>query len=141
MSLVQTTEVPRKILVVDDEEGIRKLLERILQRLPKPPPVDIQTASSAEDALDMLEQGRFHLVLTDFNMGGRDGIFLLATVRDRWPETSRILMTGYTDAEIEQDAREQGAVAAFIRKPWNQQDLLRIIAALLPNDTTMPAPA
>lgn len=79
----------------------------------------------------MMEQERFTLILTDFNMGGKDGLFLLATARERCPETLRLLMTGYTDDQIRRDADEKGGVAAFIRKPWNNQELLQLVGRLL----------
>lgn len=132
MTKTQIQIPPRDILVVDDEQAITMLLERILKRLPEPPPVVIHRAVSAEQALDLLEQRHFDLVLTDYNMGGRDGVSLLTTVKERWPDTHRVLMTGYTDEQIYRDAVEKGAVAAFIRKPWSNQDLLRTIGAILP---------
>jgi CheY-like chemotaxis protein len=122
------------VLVVDDEEGIRTVLQRLLARLPDPPPVVIETADSAERALELLEAGKYALILTDFNMGGKDGVFLLATARERWPETLRTLMTGYTDEQIMNDAQEKGKAAAVIRKPWNNQELVKTIQTLLKDD-------
>lgn len=128
-----TTRPPEriKLLVVDDEEGIRTVLTRLLARLPKPPPVEIVTAESAEQAIGLLERGDFTLILTDFNMGGRDGVFLLATALERWPETRRMLMTGYTDEEIMVQARERGKAAAIVRKPWDNTRLLDTVREIL----------
>lgn len=124
------TETPtRKLLVVDDEEGIRMVLQRLLARLPAKPAVD--AASSAEEALAMLERSPYTLIITDFNMGGRNGVFLLAAAKERWPETIRLLMTGYTDAQIEADARGAGSASAVVHKPWNNQALLQLVAKLL----------
>lgn len=121
----------RKLLVVDDEDGIRHVLQRILQRLPKPPPFEVDTAQSAEEALAMLERSSYTLILTDFNLGGRDGVFLLATAKDRWPDMIRMLMTGYVDEQIEVDARNVGKAIAVVHKPWNNQELLGLIDQLL----------
>ncbi len=128
---IENAPPSRRILIVDDEEGIRTFLTRLLARLPKPPPIEIETAPSAEDALSLMQIRKYALVLTDFNMGGKDGIFLLSTAREKWPETVRLLMTGYTDEQIYRDAVERGGVAAFIRKPWNNQEFLQLIATLL----------
>lgn len=132
MTATQATQPPpQRVLIVDDEEGIRSVLQRLLARLPEPPPVKIETAESAEKAIELLEAGPYALILTDFNMGGKDGVFLLATARERWPDTLRTLMTGYTDEQIMIDAKERGKAAAVIRKPWNNQDLVKLIQGLL----------
>lgn len=126
-----THKPARRLLIVDDEEGIRTVLQRLLTRLPEPPPIRVETAESAEQALELLEKGPYALILTDFNMGGRDGVFLLATALERWPDTQRALMTGYTDEQIMTDAKEKGKAAAVIRKPWNNRDLLETVRSLL----------
>lgn len=125
------TSPRRKLLIVDDEEGIRTVLQRLLARLPSPPPFDIHTAESAEEALGLMEENEYALVLTDFNMGGKDGVFLLAAAKERWPETLRLLMTGYTDEDIMVQARERGQAAAVVRKPWDNLALLQTVKGLL----------
>lgn len=120
-----------RLLIVDDEEGIRSVLQRLLTRMPQPPPLEVETAESAEEALKILESRSFAMILTDFNMAGEDGIFLLATARERWPDTMRALMTGYTDDQIAVDAKEKANVAALIRKPWNNAELLGLLKDLL----------
>lgn len=117
---------PRRVLVVDDEEGIRMVLQRLLARLPAIPAVD--AASSAEEALDLLAKERYAVILTDFNMGGKNGVELLATAHERWPETKRLLMTGYADEQVLVEARDRGKAADVVRKPWNSQELLQLIA-------------
>lgn len=131
MSAPAASEAPCRLLVVDDEDGVRLILQRLLARMPRPPPVEVRTAPSAEAALEALEREHFDLILSDFNMGGKDGIFLLAATRERWPDTIRCLMTGYTDEEIRRRAQEEGGVAAFIRKPWDNQAVLALLRALL----------
>jgi len=135
-----TTNTPKltKVLVVDDEEGIRTVLARLLSRLPKPPPVEIHTAESAEEALELLEHSNYTLILTDFNMGGKDGVFLLAAAQERWPETQRMLMTGYTDEDIIVQARDVGGAAAVVRKPWDNKGLLTTIGTLLRSQVAKP---
>jgi CheY-like chemotaxis protein len=120
-----------KLLVVDDEATIRSVLTRLLKRLPQPPPVRVETAESAEAALQKMERESFDLVFTDFNMGGKDGIYLLARVRERWPETRRLLMTGYTDEHIRRKALSDGGAQGFVRKPWDSQELLALITDAL----------
>lgn len=129
--MTEPTQPRRKVLVVDDEEGIRTVLKRLLARMPEPPPIEVVTAESAEQAIELMEHSKFTLVLTDFNMGGRDGVFLLATALERWPQTRRMLMTGYTDEEIMVQARERGGAAAVVRKPWDNTRLLATVGDIL----------
>lgn len=120
----------RRILVVDDERHVCTFLQRLLQRLPEPPPVRIETAPSAEEAMRLMESEDYNLIISDYNMGGQDGICLLQHARTHCPTTLRILMTGYTDEQIQRDAHEKADVNAFVRKPLRIQELLTLVDGL-----------
>lgn len=107
------------------------VLLRLLKGLPDRPPFEIDAAESAEQALELMERSRYTLILTDFNMGGKDGVFLLAAANERWPETLRMLMTGYTDDDIVVQARERGKAAVVVRKPWDNKALLGVVRDLI----------
>ena len=78
------------LLLVDDEENILRSLKRILRK----EPYDIRTATSGEDALALLNEQKFDLVISDARMPGMDGPTLLAEIKKTWPWCIRILLTG-----------------------------------------------
>lgn len=118
---------PFTLLFVDDEEGVLHALRRIF--------IDenytVLTANSGENALRMLDERQVHLLITDHRMPGMTGAELLKTVRERWPETIRIMLTGYADVNSIMGAVKEGAVYKFITKPWNDEDLRLTVALAL----------
>lgn len=113
------------ILFVDDEENVLNALRRVF--------LDenyrILTAPTADAALAMLEREQVHVVVSDHRMPGMTGAELLKQVKARWPETIRIMLTGYADVQSIMGAVNEGAVYKFITKPWNDDDL-RITVSL-----------
>lgn len=107
------------LLFVDDEVNILKSLTRLFRQ----EPVRIFTASSGGEALELLDQNPIEVVITDQRMPGISGIELLATVRQRWPDVLRMMLTGYTDVGVAVDAINRGEVYRLISKPWNDQEL------------------
>ncbi len=107
------------LLFVDDEEGVLRSLGRIFLE----EDYHILTASNASDALAVMEKEKVHLVISDHRMPGMTGAQLLAKVREKWPETIRIMLTGYVDIQSIMGAVNDGAVYKFITKPWNDEDL------------------
>ena len=84
----------------------------------------IYTAASADEAMKVLEkEGEMALVITDQRMPGTTGIELLARVAAMWPDTVRMILTAYTDADDIIDAINQGRVFRYILKPWNENEL------------------
>ena len=110
--------VPSRILVVDDEANIRRLLERFLARLGH----DVVTAPAVPEALALLEGEPFDLVLTDLRMPGPSGLDLLAEVRARRPETRTMLMSAHADMESASAAIEQ-RIDQLIVKPFELEDI------------------
>jgi len=107
-----------RILVVDDETNICRLLDRFLTRLG----YTIQTASSVPEAIGMLGPDRFDLVLTDLRLPGLSGLDLLAEVRVRAPGTRMILMSAHADVTHAAAAIERG-IDQLVIKPFDLEDL------------------
>lgn len=115
------------ILVVDDEPGMVRTATRILEGAHR-----VLRAGSGEEALTILARGDVDLALVDVRMPEPDGFALLRTIRQRWPQTDVILMTGSvaeTDQKLVQ-AIEQGAFY-FITKPFERAVLLALVQRCL----------
>lgn len=109
----------RRILVVDDEPENLYVLEALLDD-----DWDVLTAESGADALALLETaGEVDLVISDQRMPGMTGVELLSIIAERSPETMRIVLTGYTDAEPMVRAINEGAIYRFLLKPWNPDEM------------------
>lgn len=108
-----------RILVVDDNRDLARGVALVLAKLSS----DIGLAHSAEEALDLLEQRSADLVVSDIRMPGRDGLWLLDRVRERWPEARVILFTAYGTIESAVDAMKRGA-CDYLTKPFNNDELL-----------------
>lgn len=115
-----------KILIVDDERLVNRALERTFNRnrLFKS---DISLAYDARSALDELEQKKFDLVISDFKMPGMNGIDLLVNIMDKFPETVRILITGFSDINVASEAANRAKVHEYIEKPWDNDEMLQTI--------------
>ena len=122
----ETTEV-FTLLFVDDEEGVLKSLRRIFLE----ENYRILTALRAEDALEIMKKEVVHLVISDHRMPGMTGAQLLGRIKEEWPETIRIMLTGYADVQSIMGAVNEGAVYKFITKPWNDEDLRLTVSLAL----------
>lgn len=94
-----------RILIVDDEEPVRRSLRKALAQ----EGLVIEDAANGEEALHLLAQAPFDLVLTDIRMSKISGLDLLAEIRERWPDLVVILLTGYASLESAIEALRQGA--------------------------------
>ncbi len=108
-----------RILLVDDEANVLSSLRRIFRR----ENYHIESAMSGEEALKVLSQNTFQLMISDFKMPQMNGAELLKQVKSLYPETIRIMLTGYADTDAVMGAINEGAVYKFILKPWNDDDL------------------
>ncbi|MCL5265461.1 MAG: response regulator [Chloroflexi bacterium] len=116
------------IVLVDDEQNIINSLQRLLRR----EGYQIVTSTSGQQALDLLDQlakhgGSASVIVSDFRMPGMDGVKLLSLVREQFPETVRIILSGYADAETVQSAINEGQVYKFIAKPWDDDELKELV--------------
>lgn len=111
-----------KVLIVDDEKDFLDIIaERIGAR-----GIDVSTASSAEDALRMIEQESYDVVVMDFMMPALDGFKALKLMKTKQPEMQIILLTGNVPEEKRIEARALGALDV-IEKPPDLQDLIQKI--------------
>jgi two-component system response regulator PilR (NtrC family) len=109
------------VLIVEDEEKMREVLQKILSA----EGYTVQTAGNGNDALSMIKEGPYHIVLTDVKMPGLNGIELLKTVKQISPETYVIIMTAFGTIDSAVEAMKQGAYD-YISKPF-KMDEIRIL--------------
>jgi two-component system, NtrC family, response regulator HupR/HoxA len=112
------------VLVVDDEVRSQESLRRTLDE-----EFCIYTASNAEEALALLEQESMHIILCDQRMPGMSGVDFLKQVRERWPDTVRIILSGYTETEDIIAGINAAGIYQYITKPWRPESLLHSVRA------------
>ncbi|HZP67796.1 MAG TPA: EAL domain-containing protein [Rudaea sp.] len=107
------------VLLVDDEENILRALTRTLRR----DGYRILTASNVADGLDILARNDVQAIISDQRMPGGNGTEFLAKVKDLYPDTIRIILSGYSDLASVTEAINHGAIYKFLTKPWNDDEL------------------
>ena len=117
---------PARVLVVDDDATLLKMLEQTLSRAQ----YQVFTASDAEAGLARLEEVRPEVVVTDLKLPGMDGIEFLRGVRTRRPGCEVVVMTGFATLERAVEAMRLGAYD-FVEKPIDRERLLRTVAKAL----------
>lgn len=119
----QVSSQKLKLMVVDDEPDNLDLLYRTFRRDFK-----VFKADGALSALETLEkEGEMAIIISDQRMPIMNGTEFLSKTVDRFPETIRILLTGYTDVEDLVDAINSGKVFKYITKPWNPENLKTVV--------------
>lgn len=109
-----------KILCVDDERNVLRALERIFLD----DDYEIVLAGSGDEGLKIMEDsGPFQVVISDYRMPVMNGVEFLRAVYERWPDTVRIVLSGYADASSIVAAINEGHIYKFIPKPWNDDEL------------------
>lgn len=117
---------PIRILCVDDEVNVLNALKRLFMD----DDYEILTSSSAADGLKKLEAfAPVQIVISDYRMPEMNGVDLLREVCRRWPETVRIVLSGYADTAAVVAAINEGQIYRFIAKPWNDDELRISIAS------------
>ena len=118
-----------KILCVDDERNVLKSLRRLFMDQED---YEILIAESGEEGLEILaEEGDVRLVISDYRMPGMNGVDFLSKVYDGWPDTIRIVLSGFADTGAVVEAINLGRIYKFIPKPWNDEELSSTIAMAL----------
>jgi response regulator RpfG family c-di-GMP phosphodiesterase len=113
-----------KILFVDDEINI---LESITRQLRKR--FTLKTACSGQEALQILkDEGPFAVIVSDMRMPGMDGVQLLSTVKDLFPDTVRMMLTGNADQGTAIEAVNKGQIFKFLNKPCSTAILVPSLA-------------
>jgi diguanylate cyclase (GGDEF)-like protein/PAS domain S-box-containing protein len=109
----------RTLLLVDDDPAVTSVMEEVLGSVG----YRILTATCAEDGLELLAIHQVGVMVCDQRMPGMNGIELLRRCKEIYPDTVRILLSGYADQETVLDAVNQGAVYKVLAKPFNEQML------------------
>jgi len=122
----ESANIPGKILIVDDEKDILRALEFILSR----EGYSVSTATSGEEAIELLKKDEYDLVLTDLRMEGMDGLEVLQRTLQMRPSTLVIIMTAYATVESAVTAMKMGA-SDYIVKPFINEDVKMRIKRLL----------
>ncbi len=120
------TVSPTRILIVDDDSTIRDVIGVLLGD----EGYVCATATSAEQAMDLLHATEFHLVVADMKMPGKDGLWLLDRLRAEQPSTAVIMLTAFGDTEAAVECLRRGAVD-YLLKPPKVTDLIRSIERAL----------
>jgi two-component system, probable response regulator PhcQ len=115
------------VLIVDDEPNVIASLKRELAD----EPYEIYSAGGGAEGLDILKQGRVKVVISDEKMPLMSGVEFLACVKEYYPETVRIMLTGYASLDAAMKAVNEGEIYRFFSKPWNEIELKLSVRAAL----------
>lgn len=115
------------ILCVDDEPNILSSLRRLFRGKG----FQVRIAEGGKAGLALLETETVDLVISDMRMPEMDGAQFLEQVRARWPDTLRLLLTGYSDVTSIIDAINRGEIYRYITKPWDDNDIVLIVRQAL----------
>ena len=115
-------DMTEKVLLVDDEEEfVETLAERMRSR-----GMEVATSNSGGDALDLIDQEPYDVVVLDLQMPGMDGLEALARIKRRQPDIQVVLLTGHATVEKGVEAMKQGALE-FLEKPIDLSKLSEVI--------------
>jgi two-component system NtrC family sensor kinase len=115
------------LLLVDDDEHVRRALRRVLRRTP----CHVVDAPDAAVALEVLAQEPVHVIVSDYRMPGMSGVEFLRIVKERYPRIQRVLLTGQADSSAIEEAVNQSEIFRFIWKPWDDSHLLLTIQSAI----------
>lgn len=114
----------RTLLLVDDEENILAALKRLLRR----DGYRIITANSGEQGLRCLAESQVDVIVSDQRMPGMTGVEFLNRAKELYPQTLRLVLSGYTELQSIIDAVNVGAIYKFLTKPWDDERLRAHVA-------------
>lgn len=112
-----------RILCVDDEQNILSSLRRLFRAHG----YQVLTAESGKAGLEVLTSQPVDIVISDMRMPEMDGAQFLEHVRAKWPDTIRLLLTGYADIQSILAAINRGEIYRYITKPWDDNDIVLIV--------------
>ncbi|HSY27194.1 MAG TPA: EAL domain-containing protein, partial [Burkholderiaceae bacterium] len=118
-NLLRFQKPQRTLLLVDDEQNIISALKRLLRG----GDFQILTANSGQGGLDILSQHAVDVIVSDQRMPGMTGVEFLGIAKELYPETVRIVLSGYTELHSVTDAVNEGAIYKFLTKPWDDDQL------------------
>lgn len=117
--LLRLSRPEKTLLLVDDEQNIVSSLKRLLRK----DGYHILTANSGQEGLDILTDNTVDVIVSDQRMPGMTGVEFLRKVKGLYPDTIRIVLSGYTELNSVTDAINEGAVFRFLTKPWDDDKL------------------
>lgn len=120
---VMESDLSFTLLCVDDEANILIALRRLLRAQG----YRVLTAESGAAGLAVMAETPVDLVISDMRMAEMDGACFLEQVKARWPDTVRILLTGYADMNSTVAAVNKGGIYRYISKPWEDDEVLNIV--------------
>lgn len=107
------------LLIVDDEANILSALARLFRR----DGYQVLRAESGSAALEILAEHEIGVIISDQRMPNMTGVQFLSKARENWPDTVRIMLSGYTELSSVTDSVNQGAIHKFLTKPWDDDSL------------------
>src|SRR5574337_2100948 len=110
-----------RVLVVDDERFFQELFRELLQGAGQ----QVRVAASGDEALKLLAEERFEVLLTDIVMPGIDGVSLVREAKKRDPDLEAIAVTGHDDVRLAVQAMKAGC-ADFLTKPVDKEELVQV---------------
>jgi DNA-binding NtrC family response regulator len=113
----------KKILFVDDEKNLLDSLKRNLRSFSEQ--WSMEFTDSAKAAIGLLNNGEYDIIVSDYKMPEMDGLELLKIVKEKYPGTKRILLTGQSDTEIYDISKE--IVDLYISKPCDHNELVSLL--------------
>ena len=113
------TSPDRTLLLLDDEENVLRSLVRLFRR----DGYRILAAGNVRDAFELLAINDVQVILSDQRMSDMSGTEFLGRVKMLYPDTIRLVLSGYTDLTTVTDAINRGAIYRFLTKPWNDDEL------------------
>jgi response regulator RpfG family c-di-GMP phosphodiesterase len=114
---------PATLLFVDDEANVLKSLRRLFHS----EPYTTYFATSGAEGLELLQQTPVDMIISDMRMPEMNGAEFLTEVFTHWPDTIRILLTGYADMQSTIDAVNKGRIYNYCNKPWNDEELKLLV--------------
>lgn len=122
MTIDTNNNRPHNLLIIDDEIDIIKALERLFRRK-----YNVFSTTSPQEALRIMEREEIQVVISDQRMPGMTGVDFFSCIKDMYPDTMKLILTGYTDIESVIGAINEGQVFRYVKKPWNPDDLDMIV--------------
>lgn len=115
-------EIKYNLLIVDDEIDNLQLFKRTFRKK-----YNVFLATSGSEGLEILKSNTIHMIITDQKMPEMEGVEFLKQTIEMSPDSIRMLVTGYTDANALISAINSGKIYRYIKKPWNPDELLNLV--------------
>ena len=107
------------LLCVDDERSILHALKRLFRK----EPYRFLIAQNGQEALSVLDEEEVQVIISDYRMPDMTGTALLREVKQRFPETVRVVLSGYADVDVIMESINEGEIYRYLSKPWNDEEL------------------